>query len=774
LTFCAKRSNFFVFNNETLLLLIMGQADTLHIYNALLLFNSPNCSELRRTWMSRKKLYLVLAVHNHQPVGNLDIVFNQGYEDCYGPLLDVLENRPDTRLTLHYSGPLVEWIESRYPSYFDRMAKLVKRGSIEMLSGGFYEPMLAALDPDDAIGQIKMMNEFLNQRMGTMPRAMWLTERVWDASIPTIMHSAGINATMVDDHAFRLSGVDEDPVTGYWVTERNGTTANIFAIDRNLRYMIPFKEPHDVISYLRSVYDRMRGSNVLVYGDDGEKFGMWPGTKEWVVNQGYLYKLFDALQKEVDWLEVVHLSDAVGLVPARGRIYLPESSYPEMMEWAQPTAAEKKFGSLVNRLKEIGMWDQASQFVKGGVWFNFLAKYTESNLMHKRGIFISNYLKQAYDSGAAPEVLDRARREMFKAQCNCGYWHGLFGGLYLGHLRFAIYEHYAKAETLIDSAIHTDKEWSEISVLDYDADGNDEVVLRNSHGFVVLNAAMGGSIMDFTFKPKSFNFQNLLRRYEEPYHDKVGTGNGKDAGQDQPVSIHDSGDTGEQSLRDLLIYDRYPRFSGYTYILPRPVTPQEYMENRIRSIGEFIFKPFEIVERPADNTGKEMKVTMAADGYLQVNGSPFAITMHKIFTLRQDGTLILTHEITHKGPEIVDIYLGVELNLTILSPGDHVHKLMINRKEIDGFGLSDMTAIDNVNRFGLQDDWRMMRLEVTSGREFTLVSAPIKTVSHSEKGFEATYQGTGFMVTLPMRLVPGAVSSHSLSISPQDLGGQDV
>ncbi len=724
--------------------------------------------------MPRKKLYLVLAVHSHQPVGNLDFVFNQGYEDCYKPFLDVIKDRPDIPLTLHYSGPLAEWIDAHDPSYFDRMAELVRVGSVEMLSGGFYEPMLAALDPDDAVGQIQMMNEFLGERMGAEPMSMWLTERVWESSLPLVMRSAGIQSTMVDDHAFNLAGIDEDPVTGYWVTERNGETVNIFAIDKNLRYLIPFKEPREVVGYLRSVFDRMSETTVLVYGDDGEKFGMWPGTKEWVVNQGYLNKLFDVLKKESGWLEVVHLSKAADILRPRGRIYLPESSYPEMMEWAQPTHAERQFGVLTERLKETGMWDLARPFVKGGIWFNFLAKYTESNLMHKRGVFISKYLKRADHAGADMEALKQARQEMYKAQCNCGYWHGLFGGLYLGHLRAAIYEHFTRAEQLIDRSVYSKKDWAETDVLDYDADGNDEVILRNARSFVAIHPVMGGAIMDLTFKPMAFNFLNLLRRYEEPYHDKVGTNPQNQGDQKQPVSIHEAADTGDASLRELLTYDRYPRFSGYTYILPRPVTPQEYRNNRIKTVGEFIFKPFDIIARPAKEANNEARVALGAKGYLQVNGTPFAVVLNKFYTLRQDGTLVLTHEITHKGPEPVDLFLGIELNLTLLSPGDHVHKLLINRQEMQGFGLSDMAAIDNVNRFGLQDNWRMMRLEVTSGRPFTLVFAPIQTVSHSEKGFDATYQGTGFMVIVPIKLVPGAVSAYSLTISPQDLGGKNA
>jgi alpha-amylase len=154
----------------------------------------------------------------------------------------------------------------------------------------------------------------------------------------------------------------------------------------------------------------------------------------------------------------------------------------------------------VEDLKNRGLWGQARPFVKGGIWMNFLTKYTQSNLMHKRGAFISRYLNRVKEAGIAnQEILDQARREMYQAQCNCGYWHGLFGGLYLGHLRSAIYEHYAKAETLIDRTVHSGADWADTEIVDYDADGNDEVILRNRHSFIVLHPAMGAAVATVMF-----------------------------------------------------------------------------------------------------------------------------------------------------------------------------------------------------------------------------------------------------------------------------------
>jgi alpha-amylase len=61
--------------------------------------------------------------------------------------------------------------------------------------------------------------------------------------------------------------------------------------------------------------------------------------------------------------------------------------------------------------------------------------------MYAKACEVSDLVERA---GADSE----ARRELYRGQCNCSYWHGVFGGLYLGHLRFAVYKHLLAAERL--------------------------------------------------------------------------------------------------------------------------------------------------------------------------------------------------------------------------------------------------------------------------------------------------------------------------------------
>jgi 4-alpha-glucanotransferase len=52
-------------------------------------------------------LRLCLVLHNHQPIGNFDGVFEQAYQDSYLPFLDVFDCYPDVKIGLHTSGPRV-------------------------------------------------------------------------------------------------------------------------------------------------------------------------------------------------------------------------------------------------------------------------------------------------------------------------------------------------------------------------------------------------------------------------------------------------------------------------------------------------------------------------------------------------------------------------------------------------------------------------------------------------------------------------------------------
>src|SRR5690349_17884356 len=106
-----------------------------------------------------KHISLGLVVHNHQPVGQSDEVFEEIYTRSYELMVAALERHPGVHLGLHYTGSLLDWLRDNKPDFIERMRALVARGQVEILSGGYYEPILPSIPDDDKHAQILKLTE---------------------------------------------------------------------------------------------------------------------------------------------------------------------------------------------------------------------------------------------------------------------------------------------------------------------------------------------------------------------------------------------------------------------------------------------------------------------------------------------------------------------------------------------------------------------------------------------------------------------------------------
>src|SRR4029077_5375867 len=248
--------------------------------------------------------------------------------------------------------------------------------------------------------------------------------------------------TAVDDAHFVAAGFERDALWGYYLTEDQGRSVAVFPIHRELRYLIPFGEPKDTVDLLRRVAEGGEG-RLAVLGDDGEKFGVWPGTHARCYDQRWLERFADALAAE-PWIELRTPAEAIAHHASRGPAYLPTASTHEMPEWAVPPAAQARYPRAAELLEpEFG--DAARDLLRGGHWRNFQARYPEANRLHKRVLDASHRLweRPAEDD----ERWREARMRLWRAQCNCPYWHGVFGGLSLPHLRAALYRELIAVES---------------------------------------------------------------------------------------------------------------------------------------------------------------------------------------------------------------------------------------------------------------------------------------------------------------------------------------
>ncbi|NNM35328.1 MAG: hypothetical protein HKO53_19795, partial [Gemmatimonadetes bacterium] len=314
----------------------------------------------------------VLGLHIHQPSGNFDHVFQEHVDRVYRPTLAFCEERELTPLALHVSGPLLEWLEDHDRALHDRIGRLAVDGQVELLSAGFYEPILAALDPEDRAQHLAWMAEYLASRFGVTARSAWLTERVYESELVGDLAAAGVENLLVDDWHLLAAGVPEARLHEMFRTEGAGREINLLPIHEKLRYLVPFQPAEAVDAYFRDL--RARGTAMAILADDGEKFGGWPGTFRRVWEEGWFAAFADALVqlRDEDVIRFVTPQALVDELGTQGLAYPPSSSYREMGEWA-----------LLPEL--VG---SAHPF-DGAPWRNFFLRYSESNALHKKARVLS-------------------------------------------------------------------------------------------------------------------------------------------------------------------------------------------------------------------------------------------------------------------------------------------------------------------------------------------------------------------------------------------------
>ena len=643
--------------------------------------------------MTRK---LALVIHFHQPVGNLDAVVRTATERCYRPFLELLEKSPEVKITLHYSGCLLEWLEDNASDVPDMIRNLVDRGQVEMMTGGFYEPILAALPRRDQVGQIQMLTQHLEHGYGAGASGAWLTERVWEQDVVGALTEAGVRYTVLDDTMFHSVGITDEQLRGPFVTDHEGRPLLLYAGDRRLRYLIPYKKVERITEYVRSGPE----DRLYVYADDGEKFGEWPDTYERVYEDGWLASFFEELTSNTRDVELVTLGAHAAEAQPEGRVYLPSSSYDEMMTWALPAEARLKVGRLRRQLQKDDPGG-ALPFLRGAPWRAFLAKYPEVNQLQKRMMFVSARLHSA---GASPEAF----RELYRAQCNCAYWHGAFGGVYLAFMRTALWHHLMKAEASVDVL-------DKATIADLDADARDEVLLSGPWGAAVISPH-DGLVVELDDWQVGANLLAVAARHREAYHLEDENPPGDDEVDEGEMVVSQA--RSEVAVESLTFDTR--RLGGVVDLID----------------GEPIAAPF----------------TWHLDGAtLLASAEDDGLRIDKTFTATDRG-LSCGVRVTNTGPESFHGTFGSETAALPLNLGRNTERDHLERTG-SGWRLAQPEG--------------EVALVVTVDPAGTVSSEAIETASTSLEGLQSMFQGTIVTVSWPLELAPRTSLEVHLTLAPE-------
>ncbi len=678
--------------------------------------------------------HFIFCLHNHQPVGNFDHVLEWGYRDCYNKTLGILEKYPEFRFAVHHSGPLLEWIEAHNPEYIERLRAMVSRGQVEIIGGGFYEPIFSIISEPDIRGQIGMMQDYCASRFNARPTGFWTAERVWDPEIPRLVAPFKLDYTILDDNHFRYAGVQEDELYGYFLTERLANPLRVFPIDKYLRYSIPFHMPHETIDYFREKTSRL-GDCAFVYGDDGEKFGMWPGTFDWVFGQNWLVNFVEAVLRE-DWIRMTLPSEYIAARPPSGRVYLTQGSYFELSEWALPSEVAARLVKIHKEIKDTGREQEFYPFLKGGTWNNFLNKYPESNALNKRTLLLSEEIAQLEGSGTQ---LDEAKRELYKSECNCAYWHGLFGGVYLTNLRHALHEHVLAAESIMRQQSNMGFRLLE---KDFWNEGTAQLLVRTPLYSALVTPAHGGCVAEFGIYGKRFDIFDMIPRRYEAYHEDLKILNEDESAEEEKKvkSIHDMVVAKEKGLKRYLTYDLSRRYSFKDLLFDRLPGAENLMFHNV-PVHDMGTQPYR-ARTDSVPGGTDVVLGAVAECFSK------KIAISKRFEFRQEAASFRAQYSVSGGE---GLYFGIELNINLLGGHDDDRYYEIMGVTGDDAYLDSMGSLDECAEVRLVDNYNKFRIVIVPSGPVPMIRYPVYTVSQSDRGFEKNYQGCSLVFIVPLR-----------------------
>lgn len=568
-----------------------------------------------------KNVNLVLCLHMHQPVGNLPEVVDRITREVYRPVMGVLEKHPGVTVNLHLSGCLLETFSARHPDLVQKIKDLVATGRVEMIGGGFYEPVLVEWSEEDRDGQLAKMGAWLKEKLGAEPIGVWLAEGVWGPSLCGALTRVGARYVPLDGSFFLQAGIVPAKLNGHYVTDQAGHLIHVMPTCPELARLLPHAPLDDLFGYLRRMANRAEDVTLTLAAN----LETWPELASGTA--GYLEQLFTRLEESHGWIHTLTGRAQLERQSPKGRVALPPGIPADLGGWSLPGNARREF---FRERAQLGQRYDAAKllpFFRGGSWASYRVRYGEVNLMYRKNLHLGRRLRS---KGSQPNVRSVQER-LWRAQCSTGQWHGTRGGLHLPHLRESVWRELLSAE----AELRGGQTEAELQREDADADGQIEVLLGHPRLTFMVAPHQGGACLEFGLPEHGKNLADVLTRRDEETQGATTS----------PV-------------------DWYERHLFQDHLFARGTTVEQLAAGQCPELGDFILQPFQL--RGMRQTGNRVTLEMQRDGGLYRMGTRQPCLLQKTYALdAAEGWVEVSYQITNTGPLPLEAVFATELNLNV-------------------------------------------------------------------------------------------------------------
>ncbi len=640
------------------------------------------------------KLKLIFGTYNSKPVGSYDYQFEEAYQKAYKPFLTSLNEFQNIQVVLHYSGILLKWFEEKHPEFLMLINDMVERKQVELIGGGFYEPVLSIIPGKDRVGQIEHLTTFLRRRFGRRPRGCWIPLRAWEPALTSSIKSSGMDYIFLDDRHFLGAGLRGKDLFVPCLTEDQGKVLTVYPISSRFRTMVPYENPEILVNSLLALKDWDEDTVISII-EDGDKFGLQKdgslhGEQSWV------HEFFRLLSEHLDALTTILPSRYSRTKPGLKKVYLPGLSCEELSASVLEPVQRREYQIVFNKYKDT----EKEAFVQGGYFRQFLSRYPESNLLYAKMMYTSTLVNQVRSDKSRKKT---AREELWKGQANSPYWHGRNGGLYENHLRKFAYSSLIEAEKLTrERGIFKPS----LFYLDFDMDGENEYLFQGT----LINAYVhrrGGTLFELDYLPSSWNYLDTMSRYREDTD-----------GSSYPV-------------------DTYCRKGFIDHFFDPMTTIDQFDSMKYEELGDSVQGEYSLSSMEREK-GEVLFSFQAKFGKGKAS-----IGLSKRYRFRQNS-IEVRYELANLSEMDISCSFGTEINLSFASPDREAVRASIPGDEKSQFDLSSLSS-RAASAIGIQDIYNETGLDLSFSKEAELWSLPVVAVIRHGSGDERKYQSSCFI-----------------------------
>lgn len=663
-----------------------------------------------------RKTHLVLGSYNHLPEGTEESVFEETYQTCYRPFLSVLYRFPDIFASIHYSGSLLLWLESRHPEFLMLLEEMVLRKQIELLGGGFFAPLLPLLSNSDRLGQIEYLTTFIRKNFGRRPRGCWLPEYAWEPSLASSLQTSGMDFTFLPFSHFHAAGFGANGCFAPVLTEDQGRGLAVYPVFDCQQSFETSQGFEETLEAIRGRYGLDHPLLVVFLAGEAVK-ELW-SRSVYESPDVYLEKTFTGIRKDSLSIETVTPARYLRSMRHFQRAYLPSGATERYLVSGLCARLKRERKAAQKTLD-----GEAERFLSlGGIRLPLL-RYEEGVCLYAKMQYVHLLTGQLRGDKSRKKT---AQEELWRGQSGDSYWFKPGGGIYRLSLRRSVYE------ALIDAEKTTRQKGSFASGIiqtDIDFDGVKEILYQGTEVNAYVHAR-GGVLFELDSLKTSRNLANVFGRYEELDFD------------------------GPLGPRRRCFLDRFQK---------TPVDPRDFARIDAEDLGTFAESYYTVRELKRSN----QEICLVRDGFVSIGDRKVPITVEKVFLFRKTGVTV-RYTITNRGSDDLNCLYACDLNL---SPSSRPQKLVL------AVGLADRTVeldstipgeVTQGHRLTLMDLESEEPLSVSAEPPCRILQAPLFSAIDAGGDAEPLYQGCAISLEWPLSLKPEGSWKASVTLGVRE------